>query len=395
MLFLILNTVFEKIDENFLDFQKFLDQKIEGQKISSIVNYVEQDGKVVFSSKSGFQDVENKIPIEFNTIFRIFSMTKPITCVSALILYESNKLGFEDKVSKYIPEFKNLRVFVSEQDGTLNLEDMEREPTIKDLFCHTAGLTYGFDPNNPIDKMYVKSIGLLTTSKDFNLEELVSKIVKIPLRFQPGSRWHYSYSHDVLGRIIEIISGKTLDAFMQEFIIKPLHMKDTGYYVPENQVNRLSKFYTRTSKGEIKELNIPNLQDYTKPPVLFRGGSGLVSTLSDYITFCKLLLNKGSLNGIKILLPETIKLMTQNHLAQGQYVDIMDSTVGYGLGVGVFVEEYENIPKGIYTWGGAAGTQFWIDPVNNLFGIYLIQYMGNEQVMDRFDYTKRVISALE
>jgi CubicO group peptidase (beta-lactamase class C family) len=309
-------------------------------------------------------DMEAKKPVKQNTIFRFYSMTKPVTSVAAMMLYEEGKLKLDDPVSKYIPEFKGLKVYAKTGKHT----EQEREMSIRDLFRHTSGLTYGFFGNTPVDKMYrARSVFDWNSS----LQDMIDKLSEIPLLHQPSTKWHYSVSTDVLGYIVEKVSGQSLDKFFKTRIFKPLKMKDTAFHVPAKKVERFAVCYGPNLSGGLRIVDDPNKSRYLKKPSILSGGGGLVSTARDYLRFCQMLLNKGQLDGKRLLRPETVEMMTKNQLPDSVK---RGKDGGFGLGFSVRLKDGK-FPKGEYGWGGAASTHFWISPKHDLIVIALSQYM--------------------
>jgi CubicO group peptidase (beta-lactamase class C family) len=372
--------------------------------IAGATAMVIRNGKIGYYENFGHADREKKIPMANDTIFRIYSMSKPITTVALMSLFEEGRFFLDDPVSKYIPELGNLRVVVDSTDRTIgavfNLPDEDaldspapkpslpeletvptnRDMTIRDLMRHTAGLTYGFFGGTKVDKAYQK-LGILLTDK--NLADLVSKVGKTPLLFQPGERWHYSISVDVQGRLIEVLSDQTLDAFLQERIFAPLQMSDTGFYAPQDKLDRLSKMYTPSKEGAIEPAPEFMSRNFVTKPALFSGGGGLVSTTGDYARFCQMLLNGGTLDGERIVSRTTIELMTKDH-CQTVEIGMRAKGSSFGLGFQVALDQGLSgspVSEGTYSWGGAAGTRFWIDPKENLIGIYMVQILPHTGLM--------------
>ena len=337
---------------------------VDTEKIAGASVIVARKGKVVLFETFGMMDIEAKKSMEKDTIFRFYSMTKPITSVAVMMLYEEGKLNLDDPVSKYVPEFKGLKVY----DESGKHIEQEREMSIRDLLRHTSGLTYGFFGNTPVDKMYMaRSV----FDWDSSLQDMINKLSEIPLLYQPGTKWHYSVSTDVLGYIVEKISGQSLDKFFNQRIFKPLKMKDTAFYVPANKVERFAACYGPKLTGGLRIVDDPAKSRYLKKPPLFSGGGGLVSTAQDYLCFCQMMLNKGELDGKRLLRPETVEMMTTNQLPDSVK---RDEDGGFGLGFSVRLKDGE-FPKGEYGWGGAASTHFWISPKHDLIVIALSQYM--------------------
>jgi CubicO group peptidase (beta-lactamase class C family) len=298
-----------------------------------------------------------------------------------MILYEEGKWRPSDPVSKYIPEFAHLRVFKgADEGGKMILEDPVHPPTMRELMTHTAGFTYGFFGNTPVDKMYLDQ----QVNQSQSLQDLIDKLAKIPLLYQPGTRWVYSVSMDVQGYIVEKLTGQSLPDFMQQHIFGPLRMKDTGFFVPKEKRNRFATFYSEGSKGELVTGGAPPT-DYATQPSMPSGGGGMVSTAEDYLRFAQMLLNGGELDGARILAPATVQLMTTNHLAPklmtGEFSvgpAIIRPGLGWGYDCAVFsdpLEADEVVGKGTFFWLGAADTWFWVDPTNDLIFVGMTQRM--------------------
>jgi CubicO group peptidase (beta-lactamase class C family) len=296
-------------------------------------------------------------------------MSKPITTAAAMILYDEGKFKLDDPVATYLPEFKNLKVY--QKDG--EPAELKRPVTMRDLMRHTAGLTYGSMGNSPVDKMYREKKVL---DRNSTLEQMVEKLGTIPLMYQPGTHWHYSVAVDALGRAVEVISGKPLDEFFAERIFTPLDMKDTGFYVPADKLERFAVNYGPTKEGGLRAIDSPATSAYRKKPKLFSGGGGLVSTARDYLRFCQMMQNGGELDGKRVLRADTVKMMTKNQLPAEAMRHQADAGAGFGLGFSVRVKGAPNGPAlGEYGWGGAASTHFWMSPRDELAVIVLQQYM--------------------
>jgi CubicO group peptidase (beta-lactamase class C family) len=321
-------------------------------------------------------------PMTKDTIFRDYSMTKPLTGVSMMTLYEQGKWLPMDPISKYIPEFAHLKVFNGfSPTGKMLLVDPDRAPTMRELMTHSAGFSYG-DGQSPVDTMY-KELKPGTDNVK-NLQEMIDRLAQIPLNYQPGTNWRYSMSMDIQGYIVEKLSGQSLPDFMHDHIFAPLGMKDAGFYVPADKRPRFAAGYHEVDGklvAEPTENGIPT--DYAEQPTAPSGGGGLVSTAEDYYRFAQMLLNGGELGGVRILAPATVKLMTSNHLPvallTGQFgigMHIMRPGFGYGYDCAVVYDPPEaNLPdgKGTFFWDGAAGTWFWVDPTNDIVFVGMIQ----------------------
>lgn len=315
-----------------------------------------------------------------DTIFRMYSMTKPITGVAVMILYEEGKFYLSDPVSKYLRELGNMKVAVVETDPETGRKfrytvPAQREITILDLLRHTSGIDYG-GPEDADGKRIYERVG--TNNLDQTIGDMVKKIGQAPLVHQPGTMWEYGLSMDVLARLVEVVSGQPYDKFLEQRIFKPLGMNDTGYYVPPEKQNRFSKLYAPGDGWTIKPNTSPAQSSYLKPAVNFGGGSQTVSTASDYLRFCQMLLNGGELDGVRILSRKTVELMTSDHL--GDMPRGPNLRKGYGFGFTMAVSRGPGKTgvagsEGEYYWGGAAGTRFWIDPKEQMIGIFMIQIL--------------------
>ena len=334
--------------------------------LPGFLTVVARKGKIVHFETIGMRDVENKKPVEADTIFRIYSMSKPITSVAVMILYDEGYIKLDDPVENYIPAFKDMKVFNNEQTET---HDAKNKMTIKHLLTHTSGLTYGWG-DRPIDKLYAK---LKVFERDSTLAEKVEKLSDIPLVFEPGKRWKYGVSTDVLGYLVEVVSEMPFEEFLQTKIFKPLGMIDTGFSVPQTKVERFAAIYRPTEAGGLKLVGKPPLA--TDNVTFFpSGGGGLVSTAADYLRFCQMLLNGGELEGVRILKTKTVELMRYPHQ---QY-----HREGGAFGFGFHVVTRENNVKnkrshGSLSGGGLAATNFWIDPEKELIGILMTQLLNN------------------
>lgn len=353
---------------------------VDAQKIPGAIVVVSRRGKVVLQESVGWRDVDAQKPMEVDSILRFYSMTKPITSVAIMMLVEDGKLALDDPVSQHIPEFKQLKVFVQQTDAGPELAAVHREMTIRDLLRHTSGLTYGFFGQTAVDKQY---LGARLLSRADSLDQTIDKLSRLPLLHQPGTRFEYSVSTDVLGHLIERTTGTKLDEFFQNRIFEPLGMRDTGFSVPPEKAERLACNYTPNSEtGGLRVLEQAATSSYREKAKLLSGGGGLVSTAPDYIRFCQMLVNRGQSNGKQFLKPETVDAMTRNQLAGELYPIVVNGDrragVGFGLGFSVVVEPIPGapyVPVGEFGWGGAASTHFWISPKDELAVVVLTQHM--------------------
>ncbi|MCA9076650.1 MAG: beta-lactamase family protein [Planctomycetaceae bacterium] len=353
---------------------------VDDGKIAGAVIAVARHGKLVLHEAVGKADREVGKPMTTDTIFRFYSMTKPITSTAVMMLVDEGKLGLDDPVGEYLPALADAKVYVSHR-GTSVMTDPATQPiTVRDLLRHTSGLTYGFFGDTFVDNQYKQNAILFPF---FSLEETVNKLGTLPLLYQPGTRFHYSVSTDVLARLVEVVSGQAFNEFLDERIFTPLGMDDTDFYVVEANQDRLATIYAADeSTGQIAVDRDPSRARgfaFIRPKFL-SGGGGLFSTSSDYIRFCQMLLNNGELDGIRLLKPETVEAMGTNQLPKSSpYVIIGPGErkgVGFGLGLSVVVDDVPgspHVPKGELGWGGMASTHFWLSPKHDLAVVVLTQ----------------------
>ncbi|MDR3512469.1 MAG: serine hydrolase [Caulobacteraceae bacterium] len=354
----------------------------EGQ-LAGAVTLVGRRGRLAHAKAMGRKDVATGEPLKTDDIFRIFSMTKPVTGAAMMILYEQGLWRPEDPVARFLPALADLDVAARDIRGDLVRVGPDHPPTMAELMTHTAGFSYGFDPMDPVDALYREANPLGAAS----LAEMVERLVGLPLHYQPGTEWRYSLSMDIQGAIIEALSGQSLPEFMRTRIFDPLGMADTAFHVPPGKRERLATCYRMSARRGLVPLDRPLLgADYDAPPAMALGGGGLFSTAADYARFAQMLLNKGELGGVRILALESVALMTRNHLsdaimAGGFGVGFQQIRPGYGHAFdgAVFTDPAlagAPVGKGTYQWDGAAGTWFWVDPVNDLLFVGLIQRMA-------------------
>jgi CubicO group peptidase (beta-lactamase class C family) len=356
-------------------------------RVAGMTTLLARHGKVVEFKTYGKSSLATGQPMTKDAIFRVYSMTKPLTGVAMMILFEQGKWRLDDPVTRYVPEFKNLKVMTgTDANGKILVEDMKRPPTMREIMSHTAGFGYGLGDKHPVDKLYREKHVLGAKG----LQQMIDRTAEIPLMFQPGTNWSYSNAVDIQGYIIEKLSGQTLGQFMDEHIFKPLKMNDTAFYVRPGQESRLAAVYlANKDTGKIEEAKAlfgEQMPDYTKPPLMESGGGGLTSTTLDYARFCQMILNKGQLDGVRILSPASVELMDTNVVphevlvsSNGTTVAQFNEAVGFGLDFMVV-----NDPrragllegKNTMSWGGAAGTWFWIDPTDDVIFVGMIQRMG-------------------
>ena len=349
-----------------------LQEDVAKGRLPGAVALVARDGKVVMNRAVGQQDPAKGVPMRTDSIFRIYSMTKPIVSVAAMMLIEEGKLQLSDPVSRHIPELKGLRVGV-EKGGVLEIVAATREATVQDLLRHTSGFTYGVFGRSMVKELYTKN-GVDAT--DHDNAGLVKKLAGVPLMFQPGTTWEYSRSTDVLGHVIERVSKQPLDRFLEERIFRPLGMKDTGFHVPPEKQGRLAEAFATDPESK----RPVNLLEVRKPPTYLAGGQGLVSTAADYLRFAQMLLNGGELDGARIVSKKTVAYMTTDHLGTIRGPAYAPGP-GYGFGLGVAVRMADGEAAypgstGDYYWGGLGGTYFWVDPKERLVAIWMMQAPG-------------------
>ncbi len=363
-----------------------MQQSVDRKQVAGVVTLLARHGKIVDYRAYGVRDLASGAPMTKDTIFRDYSMTKPVTGVAMMILFEEGKWLPNDPIAKYIPEFAHLKVYNGvDANGNMILADPVHPPTMHELMSHTAGFTYGFFGNTPVDKM-VRDANVFDAP---NLQGMIDRLAKLPLLYQPGTEWNYSLSMDIEGYIVEKLSGQSLPDFMRDHIYAPLGMKDAGFYVPVERRSRFATLYwwdPDTGAVTAKPRGFVSPHGYDGPPAVPSGGGGMVSTIEDYYRFAQMLADGGELDGRRILAPATVRLMTSNHLEPnlltGQYgIGAQQMRPGFGYGYNCAVEfnpQEANLPdgKGTFLWDGAAGTWFWVDPTNDIVFVGMIQRMG-------------------
>ncbi len=354
-----------------------VERYIDEGKFAGVITLVARQGEVAHFECMGQMDREAGKPMRPDALFRIYSMTKPVTSIALMMLVEEGRIRLDDPVSRFIPGFGDLRVFLRTLPIGFETAPLRREITVRDLLTHTAGLSYG-GAEHPVDAMYATAD---VRNKEQTLEEFVAALVKLPLMFQPGTCWHYSVATDVVGRLVEIVSGKTLDAFFAERIFEPLGMVDTGFHVPPGKLDRLTTVYEYHADGSLTPLDTPQNSPFARPRPFLSGGGGLISTAADTLRFAQMLLNGGKLDGVRLVSRKTIELMTINHL-RPEHLPFgygeKNLGCGFGLGFKVILDLglYGHIGSvGSYEWSGAANTAFWVDPQEKLIGLLLTQFM--------------------
>lgn len=349
-----------------------MESSVDQGQIAGAIGVVARKGKIAYWQNVGTADREADRAMADDAIFRIYSMTKPIVSVALMILYEEGKFSLKDEVKQHLPELGGLKVWEAGK-----AVEPDREMTVQDLMRHTSGMTYGLFGDSRVDKMY-NDAGVLSGNK--TVAEFVEKLSKLPLKHQPGTRWDYSVSVDVQGRLIEVLSGMDLAAYMSERVFQPLDMRDTAFRMTEERSDRFAQVYKKTEDEQgIEPANDGRTNRYYEESQWYSGGGGLVSTTRDYLRFCQMLLNGGILDGTRILSRKTVELMTIDHTGSiSSASSILAAGYGFGLNFAVHVDPAKsglNGSVGEYNWGGLAGTSFWIDPAEELIGIYMIQMM--------------------
>ncbi len=365
-------------------FQRYID----AGKLAGTLTLVARGGKVAYFEAQGHLESERRRPVTRDAVFRIYSMTKPITSVGLMMLYEQGRFQLDDPVHRFIPSWKDLRVFVGGNHPVWKTAPVERPMTVRDLLSHTSGLTYGFMERTNVDAAYRK-LGVADRGRaGYTLGDMVETLAELPLEFSPGTRWNYSVSTDVVGHLIEVISGQRLDAYLREHILEPLGMTDTGFVIRGRPGAAVRRELRAPGRRQPQALRRPGPKSAYRECTFFSGGGGLVSTAPDYFRFTAMLRRGGELDGVRLLGRKTVELMTMNHLPGGQdltqlaqagmFTETAYAGVGFGLGFSVMQSparaQILGTP-GEYAWGGAASTAFWIDPVEDLTVIFMTQLM--------------------
>jgi len=377
---------------------------IDAGKLPGGLVLIARQANVVHFSTLGMADCERNVPVRPDTIYRIYSMTKPLTSIALMQLYERGLFQLDDPVHRYIPAWKDLRVLVSGAYPDFVTEPSQRAMTVRDLLSHQSGLSYGFPTGLAIDGAYDKAgIGGGRTT----LAEMASKLAELPLAFQPGTRWNYSYSTDMCGYLVELISGESFDSYIENHVAGPLGMVDTSFRVPPEKVGRFAANYAPTSDGGMRLIDDPMKSAYLEQPAFLSGGGGLTSTASDYWRFAQALANGGQLEGVRIIGRKTLQLMTSNHIEGGrdlstvalggQFTETAYAGMGFGLGFSVMLDPARyQVPgtPGEFAWGGAASTAFWVDPSEELVFIFMTQLMPSTTYNIRREFRAMLYGAV-
>ena len=379
---------------------------VETGKLAGTLLAVSRHGETVHWAAAGLADRERNVPMRQDTLFRIYSMTKPVTSVAFMMLVEEGLVSLDDPVHRFIPSWRNLGVFVAGVPGAFQTKPTSSPMRMIDLLRHTSGLTYGFQARTNVDAAYRKAeIG--TIEGDVPLERMIELLARTPLEFSPGEAWNYSVSTDVLGYLVGLISGMPFEQFLRTRILDPLGMTDTDFHVPEGKHSRLAACYGLDPAGKVVLQDDPTKSRYLAPPTFISGGGGLVGTAADYLKFCHMLLNGGALGGERLLSPRTIALMTLNHLPGGKELADMSRSlfseaayagIGFGLGFAVVLDRARTMTPGNvgeYFWGGAASTAFWIDPKDDLAVVFMTQFLPSTTYPIRQQLRTLVYAAME
>ncbi|MEM9621775.1 MAG: serine hydrolase domain-containing protein [Pseudomonadota bacterium] len=402
---------------------RWLEAQIESQRLSGASVLIARRGQVAYQQAVGLADQDSAAPFTLDTIVRIYSMTKAVTTVAAMMLYEQGHFQLDDPVARYLPEFADTPVWKGEGFALTDTEPQLAPMTIKHLMTHTSGLTYGFMQSNVVDAAY-READIEFPGSAASLAELVQRVAAVPLLCQPGSQWNYSVSTDVLGRLVEVWSGSSLQEYLQQHVLQPLAMHDTGFHVAPAHHSRFASLYApptggglggigqrsgglaETAPAGLKLQDAASTSSYLQPTGLFSGGGGLTSTLADYARFCQMLLNGGELDGQRLLGRKTVAYMRRNHLpdnadmaAMGQPVwsETSYDGIGFGLGFAVVLDPVKAhivTSAGEYHWGGAASTFFWLDPEEDLFVVFLTQLIPSSTYPIRRELRTRVYQTL-
>ena len=375
-----LERIGEHLERNYIG-----PEKIAGCQVS-----VARHGHVAYAKSFGQMDRERGKPMADDTIFRIYSMTKPIVSVALMTLFEQGYFQLNDPVSRFVPSWKAHRVWVSGEGADMKTEAPTRPVTFRDVLSHAAGLTYGgglpgVGIQHPIDKVY-RELKIRSAGSTDTMTEFMDKLSQVPLRYQPGTAWMYSLATDVCGALVEIISGKPLAQYLEEVIFQPLGMVDTAFWVSEAKKPRFAANYQRGADKKLKLIDDPETSDYTREPGFKSGGGGLTGTTADYLRFCEMLRRGGELDGQRVLGPRTLEVMHMNHLAGGKdltqlaiggFSETANEGVGFGLGFASTMSQVAtgSLGTGDYYWGGAASTIFWVDPKEDLSVVFMTQLM--------------------
>lgn len=370
----------------FANLDRALRGYVDRDLLPGVQTLVWRHGHLVHRDTYGFVDVDERTTVAEDTIYRLYSMTKPVTSVALMMLFEEGHLLLENPVSRWIPEFADTQIFTGGTADDPETRPLDAPLTVQHLLTHTSGLTYGFQYQNPVDELYRRNgLGDFFNAPDYDLDRCVALLAEQPLLFEPGTSWNYSMSTDVCGALVERISGQKLDEFFAERIFAPLGMTDTGFVAPETDVDRCSPLYVFAPGKGMNRLG--SARSMTRPSSMLSGGGGLVGTADDYLRFCRMLLGGGQLDGVRLLSPRTVDFMLTNHLDGGRTMNDMGQSTfsetamagtGFGLGFSVLVDPVANGAlgsPGLAGWGGAASTAFWVDRHEDLAVVFMTQLL--------------------
>ena len=380
---------------------RHLNGYVDSGRLPGVLCLVSRGGEEAFFHAYGLRDVERGDAMQRDTVVRFYSMTKPIASVALMMLYEEGRFQLDDPVSRAIPAWRDLAVFAGGDAERYAVRPPEAPLTIKHLLTHTSGFTYGFAGEHPVDALYRKA-----NPTGGTLAQMVERLAELPLKFSPGTRWNYGVSTDVCGYLVEHFSGLPLDRFVAERIVVPLGMRDSGFAVREGAADRLAACYQHKAPDGYRLQDDPETSRYLSPPTFLSGGGGMVGTIDDYHRFARMLLNKGELEGARLLGRKTVDYMTANHLPGGRDLAAMGQPVfsetpyegiGFGLGFSVVVSPpAANVldSAGEFAWGGAASTYFWVDPVEEVIAVFLTQLLPSSTYPIRRELKTLVYQAL-
>jgi CubicO group peptidase (beta-lactamase class C family) len=360
----------------------WMQRQVADGRLAGIEVMIDRRGRTAFHRCHGKADVGRDVDATPDTIYRIYSMTKSLTSVAAMMLYEEGRFQLDDPIARYLPEFTGQRVFTGGGYGAVMTEPAQRDITFRDLLTHTSGLTYGFMHATPVDAIY-RAQKIELPGAEEPLADIVGRLARVPLIAQPGTEWNYSIATDVLGHLVAVISGQPFDAFLRERVLRPLDMADTEFHVPAGKVGRFAASYQKGVDGRPELIDDPETSRFLAPPAAPSGGGGLVGTARDYMRFCRMLLAGGVLGGERLLGRKTVELMTMNHLggdmaAMGQprFAESNYHGIGFGLGFSVVLDPARAQiigSAGECAWGGMASTAFWVDPKEDLAVVMMTQ----------------------
>jgi CubicO group peptidase (beta-lactamase class C family) len=362
--------------------ERWAQRLVDDGRLPGVLTLIARRDRVAHFHLCGQADLARGTALAPDTIFRIYSMTKPLTTTAAMMLYEEGRFQLDDPIARFLPAFADMRVYAGGSRGKIETRPAERQITFRDLMTHTSGLTYGFMEAHPVDALY-RANGIDFQTSEASLAEMVERLAALPLLAQPGRAWNYSVSTDVLGHLVAVISGASFEDFLAERVLQPLRMRDTAFFVPAEKLPGLAALYTIGPDGALMLIDDPPSSVFAAPRKIASGGGGLCSTAADYLRFCRMMLHKGELDGVRLLGRKTVELMTTNHLGgdladlgMPRFAETSFAGIGFGLGFSVMLDpakaEIVGTP-GEYAWGGAASTAFWIDPREEMIVILLTQ----------------------